>query len=131
MSQDNNECGCACEAPTATEAAERTAYRRPRYTVAESAEAFDLDVLVPGVDKAGVEVTLNDDVLVITARRTGATPEGWQPLRREIPSYDYRLSLRLNVPVNEAGIAATVADGVLRLRLPKAEEVKPRQIPVQ
>jgi len=132
MSQDNNDCGCACAAPAAeTAATERAVYRRPLYTVTESAEAFDLDVLVPGVEKQGVALSLDDGVLAITATRTATAPEGWRPLRREIPAEDYRLALRLNVPVDEGRIEATVADGVLRVRLPKAEEVKPRQIQVR
>jgi len=132
MSEDTNNCGCACTAPTAEETAtERTTYRRPVYNVTESAEAFDLDVLVPGTDKAGVEIALDDGLLVITARQTTATPESWRPLRCEIPSDAFRLTLRLNVAVNEDQIEARVADGVLRVRLPKAAEVKPRQIQVQ
>ena len=133
MSEETNTCGCACAAPNAdTTTTEATAYRRPRYTVTESAEAFDLDVLVPGVDKAGVEVSLEDDTLAITARRSKATTTAsWQPLQQEIPREDFRLTLRVNVPVNESGIEATVADGVLRVHFPKAEEVKPRRIEVR
>jgi HSP20 family molecular chaperone IbpA len=132
MSEDTNTCGCSCSTGTAEATATETAsYRRPRYTVTESAEAFDLSVPVPGVDKAGVEISLNDNILGITARRAKTAAENWQPLRREISDEDYRLTLRVNVPVNEAGIEATVADGVLRVRLPKAEEVKPRRIEVR
>ena len=52
------------------------------------------------------------------------------PLRRELPSGDFRLNLRLNVAVDEAKIKATVVDGILDLTLPKADEVKPRKIKV-
>ena len=57
-------------------------------------------------------------------------PEGWRPLRRELTTGDFRLSLRLNVPVNEAKIKASVENGVLDLSLPKADEVKPRKIKI-
>ncbi len=132
MSEDTNNCGCSYAATTAEgTTAEQTVYRTPHYTVTESAEAFELDVSVPGVDKAGVEIALEEDTLAITARRNRTVTESWQALRREIPADDYRLTLRVNVPVNEAGIEATVADGVLHLRLPKAETAKPRRIEVR
>jgi HSP20 family protein len=105
--------------------------RRPAYNVRENADAFDVEVFVPGVNRAGVELALEDDVLVITARRPAAAPSAWRPLRREIPDGDFRLDLSLNVPVNREAIQATVEDGLLRLTLPKTEEVKARRIEVK
>lgn len=132
MSEDNNTCGCSCATASAEgTATEPTTYRRPHFTVTESAEAFGLSVFIPGVDKAGVEVAFADGHLSITARRNRTVTESWQALRQEIPADDYKLTLRVNVAVNEAGIAATVADGVLQVSLPKAEGVKPHKIEVR
>src|SRR5579871_3937787 len=118
MSQDTQNYGCACASPSAENTVAERATQRPAYTVTETAEAFDLVVFVPGANKDGVEIALEDNALAVTARRAQTAPEGWQPLRREIPEADYRLTLRINVPVDAASIAATVADGVLRVRLP-------------
>jgi HSP20 family protein len=132
MSCENNTCGCETPSATETTATEvRTAYRRPAYTVNETADAFAVEVFVPGADRAGVTLELEDDVLTITAKRAASTPSTWRPVRQEIPADDFRLELQLNVPVDQAKIDATVTDGVLRLRLPKAEEVKPRRIDVR
>lgn len=105
-------------------------WRRPRYDVAENAEAFNIQVSMPGVPKGGVDISVDGDTLNIIGSRTKSQPEGWRPLRRELPEGDYRLNLRLNVAINEAKIKATVEDGVLDLTLPKADEVKPRKIKV-
>jgi HSP20 family protein len=124
-------CECNTTATAVATPAETAApLRRPAYNVRENADAFDVEVFVPGADRAGVELSLEDDVLAITAKRGAPAPAAWRPLSLEIPSGDFRLELALNVPVNQAGIQATVEQGVLRLTLPKAEQVKPRRIEV-
>lgn len=115
-----------CCQPTA-----RQAFRRPAYNIDENENGYSVEIFVPGVNKAGVEVSLEDDTLTVTASRTnGQTPEGWQALRREIVAADYQLQLEINVPIDRDGISAKVEDGVLNLTLPKAEQAKPRKISV-
>lgn len=108
-----------------------TSWRRPSYDVTENGDAYKVLVSVPGVNKAGVEVRYEDDVLSIVASRASVVPEGWRPLRREVPLGDYRLNLQLNVDVEAERISAKVQDGVLELLLPKAEASKPRKIAVK
>lgn len=105
-------------------------WRRPAYDVSENADDFNVRVNLPGVSREGVDISIEDEVLHITGTRTKVIAEGWRPLRRELPDSDFRLDLRLNVAVNEAKIKAKVADGILDLTLPKADEVKPRKIKV-
>ncbi|MFU8848779.1 MAG: Hsp20/alpha crystallin family protein [Opitutales bacterium] len=105
-------------------------WRRPVYEVSENTDAFKVRVLMPGVKRDGVEISIEDETLSIVGTRLATMPEGWRPLRRELPEGDYRLNLRLNVPVNEGKIKARVEDGLLDLTLPKADEVKPRKIKV-
>lgn len=112
--------------------APRQAYRRPAYNINETENEYSVEVFVPGVNKSGVEVSLEEDTLTVTATRTqGQTPDGWKALRREIAAADYRLQLEVNVPIDRDGIAAKVEDGVLNLSLPKAEQAKPRKISVK
>ncbi|HBM85667.1 MAG TPA: Hsp20/alpha crystallin family protein [Opitutae bacterium] len=106
------------------------AWRRPRYDVSESTDAFDVKVSMPGVTRDGVTISVDGESLSITGTRTHEAPKGWRPLRRELQEGDYRLNLRLNVAIKEAEIRAHVEDGVLDLMLPKADEVKPRKIRV-
>lgn len=113
---------------TSAEAAPR--YQRPRYNVDEDANAFAVRVNMPGVNRAGVDISQEEDTLTVTGSQKHSVPDTWRPLRREMTGDDYRLSLRLNVPVNEAEIKARVEDGVLYLSLPKADEVKARKIEV-
>ena len=105
-------------------------WRRPRYEVSETEDAFDIKVRVPGVKRDGVDISVDGENLSITGTRTIATPEGWRPLRRELPEGDFRLNLRLNVLIQEDKIHAGVENGVLDLILPKADVVKPRKIKI-
>jgi HSP20 family protein len=105
-------------------------WRRPAYDVSENEDAFNVRVNLPGVSRDGVDISIEDETLSITGTRSGKAPEGWRPLRRELPVGDYRLELRLNVAVNEDKIKAKVENGVLDLTLPKADEIKPRKIKI-
>ena len=110
--------------------ADRKFWRKPRYEIWEAGDSYFVDVYVPGVKKHGVDISRDGDQIVISAERTSRTQEGWKPLSREIPQADFRLVLEVNVPLNEDKIGAKLEDGVLRVELPKAEELKPRKIAV-
>jgi HSP20 family protein len=105
-------------------------YVIPAYDVKESAEAFGLEVLMPGVARDAVEISIDQGELVVTGSRTWKSPEGWAEIFRESSALDFRLRLDLNDAVNVDKINAELEGGVLRMTLPKAEALKPRKIDV-
>lgn len=105
-------------------------YRRPYYDVHPDSEHYEIRVLMPGVGKDGVNVSLEGRNLQVHGTRGHRPNEDWRPILNELDWDDYRLHLELNAPVDENAIAANVDDGVLRLTLPKPEESKPRRIEV-
>lgn len=111
--------------------AEPIQYLRPHYTVDAAADAYTIRVYMPGVARDQAVVTMDGKSLAIEGHRRHDIPASWRTRHREIPQADYRLRLDLNVPVAENGISATTADGVLTIRLPVAEEAKPRRITVE
>ena len=116
---------------TGTEQAPKSQlWRRPRYDVFESDDAFDVRVNLPGVERSAVDISINGDDLSIIATRSAEDTSNWRPLRRELPQGDFRLNLRLNVQIKEDKVKAHVENGVLNLVLPKADELKPRKIAV-
>ena len=119
---------CKTTAPAA--AVKPNKWRRPRYDVSENDEGFSVCVSLPGVKRAGVDISYEDDTLRISGSRDGLAPKGWRPLHRELPQGDFRLNLRLNIDVNADKITARLEDGILDVSLPKAEAVKPRKISV-
>lgn len=108
----------------------RSQFLRPQYQVSADGDDFIVSVTTPGVSRDGVEITLEEETLTVIARRGDRVPESWKALSRELPDLDYRLRLQLNVRVAEEKISAKVENGILRIRLPKADEIKPRKIAI-
>lgn len=106
-------------------------FRRPFYDVLEAKDNYEIRVVMPGVGKDGVHVSQHGRFLEIEGARHHQPKEDWRPILNELNWDDYRLSLELNVPVDEAAIGAHLEDGVLQLTVPKSEEAKPKRIEVK
>jgi HSP20 family molecular chaperone IbpA len=103
---------------------------RPDVDILETADEFVVSADLPGVDEGGVDVELKDGVLSIDAR-LGVLPDaGWRPVYAEFRMGGYRRSFDVAESIDPAKIRAELRDGVLTLRLPKAERHKPRKIAV-
>jgi HSP20 family molecular chaperone IbpA len=117
--------------PTAGEAgACANASVRPVYDVTETEGSFGLTVELPGVAKEGLEITDEDGSLRITAKRAGTLPSGPTVLHRETSDAPYELVLTHDNAVDASKIEAELRDGVLRVKIGKAESAKPRRIAV-
>ena len=103
---------------------------RPRYEIKEDADAFGLEVWLPGVAKDGLELTVHEGELTIVGRRSWTKPDTWTQLYRETPTADFSLTLEHDNTFDAAKVVAELRDGVLRVTLPKAESIKPRKIAV-
>lgn len=115
---------------TVDESTRRVIYIRPYYEVDEGEDSYDIRISLPGVNKDGVDLSLEGDTLEITGTRTQKTPETWKTIRREQQFEDFQLQLQLTVKIDGGKISAKVEDGVLGLNLPKTEEIKPKSITV-
>lgn len=105
--------------------------RKPVYHVTKNADTYEVSVELPGVPKGAVKIDLEDNVLTIRGERQSATPEGWKALHRELSPVGYQLRLRLNTPVDEDQLKASLENGVLTLTLPVKEAAKPRRVEIQ
>jgi HSP20 family protein len=84
---------------------------------------------MPGVNKSGLEITLEGNELTLIGRRTTESVNG-QVLFRESRDVDYRRVFELDPAIDTSKVAAKMDQGVLTLTLPKSEQVKPRKITV-
>jgi len=97
--------------------------------ISETKDEYVLTADMPGVSRDGIEITLDNSELTITGHRQHAAEQG-DLLHRETVEHDYRRSFVLDPVIESAKINAHMDNGVLTLRLPKAEKVKPRRIAV-
>ena len=103
----------------------------PPMDVKEDAEAYTVHLEVPGVPRDKIEITLQDGALIIRGSREQKTEKGEGQYRRVERSYGhFSRSLSLPRAVDAGKVEANLKDGVLMVRLPKAEEAKPRQISI-
>ena len=86
---------------------------------------------LPGIDKKDLDVTLEGDRLTIKAEKREEVKEDATHHTRERYYGQYFRSVTLPYPVKEGEISATFDNGVLELRLPKAEEFKAKKIEIK
>ena len=94
-------------------------FRQPNYDCRDHADAVKLDVYVPGVDAAGIDIEARGPDLVITARKSHFVRVNWQSLHLEGAQRDYQLRLRLGAGFDYPAMQAEIHDGVLTVSLPK------------
>jgi HSP20 family molecular chaperone IbpA len=119
---------------SAAEKAQNTEARcifSPRSDVYETGDALFVVADMPGVDEEGLQVTLEKNMLTIEGRTRKATPEGYRQVYGGYPMGDYERRIVLAEGVDRDHIEATLKNGVMRLRLPKAKEAIARSIPVR
>jgi HSP20 family protein len=96
--------------------------------VHEQDDAYVLSALVPGIKADELNIQVLEDVVRIEGEYK--TEEN-QYLVRELPSGSFNRTLRLPVPLDAENVEADITDGMLTLRLPKAESARPKQIKIK
>lgn len=101
----------------------------PPVDVYQDSNQFTVYAELPGLKKEEIEISLDGDTLTIGGERKHEA-KGDQGFRTERYFGKFQRSLTLPVPVNSEKVNATYKDGILKVVLAKAEEAKPKQIPV-
>jgi len=104
-------------------------YVSPDVNIFETKDGYMLEAEMPGVNKDGLEITLEGNEITIVGHRKNEVVSG-TPLFRERTQVDFRRVFELDPAIDTARISAKMDQGVLCLTLPKSEKVKPRKITV-
>jgi HSP20 family protein len=110
--------------------AQKIDYTTPRANILETKDNFILSAEMPGVKKDKVEISVENNELVIIGRRADTPPPG-DAIYRESRLMDFRRVFALDPSIGTAKIKAKMEQGVLTVELPKSEQVKPRTIKIE
>ncbi len=102
--------------------------RELRVNIREEDDAYLLSSLVPGLKAEDLNIQILDDVLRIEGEYKADESDY---LLRELPSGSFTRTLRLPAAIEAESVEAKIADGILTLRLPKAESARPKKIQIK
>jgi len=103
----------------------------PAVDIVERDSEYEVRMELPGVRKDDVRITIDNSVLTIRGEKKQESAEEEKGYRRVERSYgSFLRSFTLPTTVRAEKIEAVVTDGVLTVRLPKAEEARPKEIEV-
>ncbi len=101
----------------------------PAVDIYETEDALHVIADVPGVREEDLDIRVEDRVLTISGKPSLVTGEDL--LMQEFELMPYFRQFRLGDDVDQEKIEARLQHGVLTLRLPKADQAKPKKIKVQ
>lgn len=110
----------------------RPAYQGVYVPVSVSAEGDDyiLHAYLPGVKAEDLRIEVVENVITLAGEFPALEAEGERSLLDELPTGDFYRRLRLGADLDAEKANAEVHDGILTLRVPKAESAKTRMVKV-
>lgn len=104
-------------------------YVTPPVDIYENGDGLVVKADLPGVAKENLDVRVENNLLTIRGKPVHVAPG--DPVYREYELVNFFRQFELNERVDQSKISADLKHGVLTLKLPKAEETKPRKIDVR
>ncbi|MCF6289391.1 MAG: Hsp20/alpha crystallin family protein [Desulfobacterales bacterium] len=103
----------------------------PPVDIYEDSRAVTVVAEMPGVDKEGLEIHLEDGVLAISGTALKPDTSRETVLLNEFDFGRYIRRFTLSESIDQEKVEATIVDGILFITLPKVEPAQPRKIKVK
>jgi len=113
------------------EASRNEAVMMPPVDVIEDANGITLFADLPGVPKDKLSLHVEADTRSIEGEVLLAMPAGMEPSHAEVSLPRYRRAFTLSKELDSDKVSAEFNQGVLKLRIPKAEHLQPRRVEVK
>lgn len=120
----------SAEVSAAEEAFDRPMYI-PETDIYEDIDSIYVVANIPGVPEDGVEVSLDNKVLSFSGVQQERIKEGYERVGYGESVGLFKRSFKIEADIDTNAISAEIKDGVLKILLPKSEEIKPRTIEVK
>lgn len=104
-------------------------HRRSRCDIRRENDHILMQLEMPGVNKSGLDISIENDRLIIQGRRGKQSDKG-RRIAREIPPGDYRMEYTIDETIDRGAVEAALDKGILTLTMGLSESVKPRKIEV-
>lgn len=108
----------------------REAALLPPVDVIEDSTGITLYADLPGVSRESLHVRVEDDTLVIEGELGLRIPQGMESSHAEVDLPRYRRVFTLSKELDRDKVNAELKQGVLKLRIPKAEHAQPKRIQI-
>jgi HSP20 family protein len=102
----------------------------PAVNIKEDKDSFEVEMSAPGFEKNDFKIELNNSLLTISSEKKAEneTKEGQHFTRREFSYQSFSRSFTLPETVEGEKIAAKYENGILKVKIPKREEAKPKPV---
>jgi len=94
-------------------------------------EEYVITAMLPGLTAEDVDIQFNSGILTISGEYTDKRVEGDEYFFSELPVGKFSRAIEINEPIKSDKIEAAMKQGLLTIRVPKAEEAKPKTIKIK
>jgi HSP20 family molecular chaperone IbpA len=113
------------------EALEKEAWLAPLADIYETQDDFFLVSQMPGVNKEDVKIKLEDGHLILMGRIDYDSASDRRYVLKETETGNFYRRFKISESIDEQKIDANMENGILKIRLPKHERVKPKTIAIK
>jgi HSP20 family protein len=98
--------------------------------IVSTPDSFEIRAMIPGIQADGLDIQFTRNTVTIKGEYNENGSEDTDLLRSELPTGKFSREITFAEPINSEKAEAMLKDGILTLKIPKAEEAKPRSIKV-
>ena len=103
----------------------------PAVNIWEDDQNFALNFAAPGLNKSDFNIKVEKGILTVSVVKEVKEDENKKEIRREFGNYNFERSFRLGDQVDTDKIVASYEAGILKVLVPKKEQVTPLTIQVK
>lgn len=128
---DNKEVVTVQEEKSWEEALENESWVAPLVDIYETEDDFYLTAVMPGVEKKDVKIKMEEGNLILMGRINYNETVNRKYVLKESESGNYYRKFKISESVDNTKIDASFENGILNVKLPKHERIKPKNIEIK